>query len=1009
MLDKLKKLYEKIIKIVKYRNQVQKLDSMNYEKIITLMKEKGTFDDFQIQLNSLDEIEELMQIKTNLHGINHIARVIFNCYAIMALENVNKEDMKIVIEAVKLHDIGRSNDGIDANHGAKSAEKAKKILKQKGFTTEEINAICFIITEHSLHESKNVEDIEKLPEKVREKYRYYLNLLKDADKLDRVRIGDLDPNRLALDSSKRLVQVAKDIFENNTIYYKKKIKMYEFDENNTKQLYEKIKEFDTSISEENLKKNYSKYKAIEEQGKLEWLKSRDSSVPLDDYADIITILSNKDKEYLRDKFLINEATIVRAIYDMGIDKFMQLKTSNKLDKFMNINNYTKIVETLTQEEKDLLIKLRTVDYGNQVIDYFYLYYKAIKQFDSNKMNALILNSDDKYDYFNKRIEDKNTGYRWIEDLMFVSAPYEINTINMLMDNKVWLDIREKLNIPLNIIITAVLHLGLDKETVSNFEREDLEKLLLNYYKLNLNVNVKVNEKQVTRLLLSLPQEIDKDCETVIKESLVGRLKRFGLDNFEQIKNYKKICDEKIIQEFENSDDVNKLRNLILETKVYNLEGIKRDIYFYKKYMSKDNEVLDLFEELFNSKDKQQLFSAYQKLNGMKKEFDLDFTLNEIRKEMSQISKEDVVKQMNLMQEKIEDASTKKINGNEVIDLTGTNFNLLVSVIGSYVSPYLTKYYNNLIRRTAEYRDKKILFPILRAKTNLHMKLGIKKLVNKRYKIDPLKNKQRCVSSIDEDYLGHIKSESYINDKQTKEKLILSYFPESKENVYYMGNQDLMTIYDKERNDPTRKRVPHEDNLNRLCNLKLKDLNNTTIGEDNELVIDSYPGAVLCFDTISNISTKTAKKLNIPILYIDTKEQFKIMQKKLNEYYKQAYKQILDESQMSKQTFERIFHSYDLDNNIIHRAFKLASSLGYLDTDEYPRDEIAQVFSKMAIIVTESIKRCNDEQKREIRKIMMLEANQENHNYLNFEELSINLKDLKKLVLEENETNMNERE
>ena len=40
----------------------------------------------------------------------------------------------------------------------------------------------------------------------------------------------------------------------------------------------------------------------------------------------------------------------------------------------------------------------------------------------------------------------------------------------------------------------------------------------------------------------------------------------------------------------------------------------------------------------------------------------------------------------------------------------------------------------------------------------------------------------------------------------------------------MGNDDLMSSYDKDRSDPTRKKIPHGDNMPRVCNLKLQDLN-----------------------------------------------------------------------------------------------------------------------------------------------------------------------------------------
>ena len=166
----------------------------------------------------------------------------------------------------------------------------------------------------------------------------------------------------------------------------------------------------------------------------------------------------------------------------------------------------------------------------------------------------------------------------------------------------------------------------------------------------------------------------------------------------------------------------------------------------------------------------------------------------------------------------------------------------------------------------------------------------------------------------------------------------------------MGNQDLMTIYDKDRSDPTRKRVPHRDNTSGICNLKLQDLNATTIGNDNELVIDSYPEAVMCFDKISNIAKKTAKKLNIPILYIDSEQQFKIIKEKTDKYYTDMYEKILKDSQISEENFDEAFNVFEQNNNIIHRAFKMAHGFGYLDDEDYPKEQIIEVFEAMTNLV-----------------------------------------------------------
>lgn len=1005
MFEKFKRIYEIIINSIKFNNKRKQLDTLSYEKVIELMKQKGTFEEFESDLNNFEKIEELMRDKSNLHGINHVVRVLFNAYAVTTLENVNAEDRKIVIEAAKLHDIGRVSDGEDEENGNQSAIKARKMLEDKGFSAEEINLICFIIKEHSLPRTKNEKDIEELPEALRQRYKYCLKLLKDADKLDRVRLGDLDSKRLSTDSAKRLVGVAKDVFENNRHYYKKKMKVYPFNEEEAKKLLEQIKEVnpEIDIDLDEIKKKYSKYKAIQEQGKIQWFKHKSSNMKLSDFTEIISVLSKEDEEYIKYTFLVGVRAIIGAIHTMGIDKFLQLKSNNNLQGIMNIRNYKKVLDDLTKEERDLLLDFRKYDSGNQVLSKFYLYYLVIKRSDQDEIDMILLNNEDKRKYWNSRAGNDKSGYKWKHDILKLPCEYEITAI-LNVDKKLFLEIREKLNIPLNVMLTAVCNLELLKEEI---DPKDLEKILLNYYRFNLNVQGYKDREQVKKLLINLPESIDDEYYEKVRECTVGRFRRFKLEEFEQVKNCEEICDERILEEFGQSEDVNELRKMIFETKVKDLNGIKRDIYFYKKYMgekAKENRIFNLFEILFESQDKMQLLTAYSELNNISTAFDLDDALDGIRGTLAEISKEDVVSKMRDMEKRIQNAPTRGINGQPVIDLTGTDFNLLISVIGASGSPYLVNYRNRQVRKLKKYESKRKLYNIMSAKFDVDVERGTKLRIAKRYILDPLKNKQRCASSIDQDFMGHIRSyENREGTKQTKEKLILAYFPQSKKDIFYMGNDDLMSSYDKDRSDPTRKRIPHRDNMSRVCNLKLQDLNTLTTGNDNEVIMDAYPGAVMCFDEVSNVARRTAKRLNIPILYIDSKRQFEIMKSKIDEYYVEMQDIISQAPQMSEETFERAFNEFE--NNIIHSAFKMAIGFSFLDKDEYPKEQVQELLNKMKSLVSESLSHCNDTQREEIRTIMKKEANVYNVRYGNYLLDYIDFKGLHNLVKEQEESDV----
>ena len=790
--------------------------------------------------------------------------------------------------------------------------------------------------------------------------------------------------------------------------YKKEFDLYPIDEKNALKILEEIKKenHQIDIDLEDINKNYNIYKSIQEDDKIKWFKMKNDDIPLDEFIEIINTLSKKDVEILQHDFMVPIKMLIEAIHAMGTEQFIKLKTNNEFHNFMKMENYIKIITQLTKEEKQQLLSFRRNDLGQEVINRFYLYYHIIKTFKSDKINMMIINSKDKVGYINGRINDKQAGYKWTEDVLLMPIEYEMVAVEKIDTNLV-LDIREKFNIPLNIIILGMVELDLIE---NNIERKELEKILLNYYKLNLNVCKQKDIDQLKNILLSLPENLDEENETIIRESIIGKFKKFEFQNYEQIKDYKKICDEKILQKFEKTDDINILKTFIFETKINDLDAIKRDIYFYKKYMSKEEfkEEIVLFEKLLATNNKEELLDVYIKINNMSTEFNLDDALINVRKTLEEISKEDVISKMNEMKEKIENGEKKSIDNQEIIDLTGKEFNLLISVIGSSGSPYLVEYHNKMLGKLRKRQNSKFI-NMLKKKTYLQIKIGIKRLVNKRYKLDPLKNKQRCVSSIDQDFLGHIKSENYSDDecKQIEEKLVLAYFPKNEKDIYWMGNQDLMTIYDKPRNDSTRKRIPHKDNIKAVCNLKLKDLNAMTLGEDNELVIDSYPEAVMCFDKISDIAKKTAKRLNIPILYINTKEQFRIIKSKTDKYNSQVYEQITQKEQISERTFQNTFNVFEQDNNIIHRAFKIANGFTFLDNDEYPQEEIAEIFNNMTSLVGETLKRCDENQREAIETIMKKEADLNLIRYGNYNDF-IDLKELIALVSNTNDIEQSER-
>ena len=121
-----------------------------------------------------------------IHGRGHACRVLAwaNHLARASAQDGQAVDLEAVRWAAVLHDVRRVSDGPDPEHGARAAawvrEHAQQILPP-GLGAETVERIAYVVRWH-------VPDDQDAPELTPE-----LIVLKDADSLDRVRLG---PGRL---------------------------------------------------------------------------------------------------------------------------------------------------------------------------------------------------------------------------------------------------------------------------------------------------------------------------------------------------------------------------------------------------------------------------------------------------------------------------------------------------------------------------------------------------------------------------------------------------------------------------------------------------------------------------------------------------------------------------------------------------------------------------------------------------------------------------------------------
>lgn len=136
-----------------------------------------------------------------LHGVGHLTRV-FILQELISQQLVKdgiKLDRLALRWAACTHDVGRQGDGIDPLHGQLSANWMNENLHGK-MPPETLDTATYIVHWH-------VPSDDQAPVMTPE-----LQVLKDTDALDRVRLGDLNTSYLRTYAAHRLVELAEQLY-----------------------------------------------------------------------------------------------------------------------------------------------------------------------------------------------------------------------------------------------------------------------------------------------------------------------------------------------------------------------------------------------------------------------------------------------------------------------------------------------------------------------------------------------------------------------------------------------------------------------------------------------------------------------------------------------------------------------------------------------------------------------------------------------------------------------------
>lgn len=194
---------------------------MNYSPMLALLAE-GNWGEFQPQFDALadwkyyplllDTLKNLKQealFVSHIHGLGHIERAILQGAFCAMEEELSEEDTRLLLECCSYHDVGRVDDWVDDLHGFRAAQKIGELT---GRTGEDLLLLQGAVDAHSRRDAVLEQTVAGYGAGDQRRAVELALRLKDADGLDRARLGDLDPRYLRRAGSKGRVKLAEEVY-----------------------------------------------------------------------------------------------------------------------------------------------------------------------------------------------------------------------------------------------------------------------------------------------------------------------------------------------------------------------------------------------------------------------------------------------------------------------------------------------------------------------------------------------------------------------------------------------------------------------------------------------------------------------------------------------------------------------------------------------------------------------------------------------------------------------------
>lgn len=148
--------------------------------------------------------------RSEIHGQRHVGRVMVHAWRLLIATGLSRSRYATALwAAVYLHDLAREHDGACYVHGNRAvslwfrSDDLYRHVRASGLDEAMDPEVASAVQYHSL------------PYEMDRSHQHYTltALLKDADGLDRVRLGDLDPSYLRFPQSVSMVPFAQALYE----------------------------------------------------------------------------------------------------------------------------------------------------------------------------------------------------------------------------------------------------------------------------------------------------------------------------------------------------------------------------------------------------------------------------------------------------------------------------------------------------------------------------------------------------------------------------------------------------------------------------------------------------------------------------------------------------------------------------------------------------------------------------------------------------------------------------